>query len=120
MGFMDKVKSAAQDVATEAKKATAQGKEKLEDMQTKKKMDEAAKKLGYLVYRERTESVPAGSEADTLVSEMKGLQAQLDEAAAAAPPAAASPDAASGSPATPPATPPQPTSSEPSSGDFKL
>ncbi|MGH2754229.1 MAG: hypothetical protein ACRDLB_07310 [Actinomycetota bacterium] len=119
MGFMDKVKSAAQDVATEAKKATAQGKEKLEDMQTKKKMDEAAKKLGYLVYRERTESVPAGSEADSLIQEMTGLQAQLDAAAAAAPPATSS-DAATAAPGTPPVTPPQPTSSEPSSGDFKL
>ena len=47
MGFMDKIKEASQNVAAEAKKATATGKEKLEDMQAKKKMDEAAKKIGW-------------------------------------------------------------------------
>ena len=71
MGFMDKIKEASQNVAAEAKKATAQGKEKLGDMQAKKKMDEAAKKIGYLVYRERTEGTPQGTETDTLVAEMK-------------------------------------------------
>lgn len=77
MGFMDKVKAAAQDVATEAKKATAQGKEKIGELQTRKKMDEAAKKLGYLVYRERTENVPAGTEADQLIAEITTLQEEL-------------------------------------------
>lgn len=77
MGFMDKVKAAAQDVATEAKKATAQGKEKIGELQTRKKMDEAAKKLGYLVHRERTENVPAGTEADQLIAEITALQAEL-------------------------------------------
>jgi hypothetical protein len=77
MGFMDKMKQAAQDVAVEAKKATAQGKEKIGEMQTRKKMDEAAKKLGYLVHRERTESTPAGAEADQLIAEITTLQTEL-------------------------------------------
>lgn len=119
MGFMDKIKEASQNVAAEAKKATAQGKEKLGDMQAKKKMDEAAKKIGYLVYRERTEGTPQGSETDTLVAEMKDLQAQIDENGAAA--AAAAPDASTGgTTTTAPAAPAEPTSSEPASGDFKL
>ena len=119
MGFMDKIKEASQNVAAEAKKATAQGKEKLGDMQAKKKMDEAAKKIGYLVYRERTEGTPQGSETDTLVAEMKDLQAQIDENGAAA--AAAEPDASTGgTTTTDPAAPAEPTSSEPASGDFKL
>ena len=119
MGFMDKIKEASQNVAAEAKKATAQGKEKLGDMQAKKKMDEAAKKIGYLVYRERTEGTPQGSETDTLVAEMKDLQAQIDENGAAA--AAAAPDASTGgTTTTAPAAPAEPTSSEPASVDFKL
>ena len=119
MGFMDKIKEASQNVAAEAKKATAQGKEKLGDMQAKKKMDEAAKKIGYLVYRERTEGTPQGSETDTLVAEMKELQVQIDENGAAA--AAAAPDASTGgTTTTAPAAPAEPTSSEPASGDFKL
>jgi hypothetical protein len=77
MGFMDKMKQAAQDVAVEAKKATAQGKEKIGEMQTRKKMDEAAKKLGYLMHRERTEGTPAGAESDQLIAEITTLQAEL-------------------------------------------
>ena len=122
MGFMDKIKEASQNVAQEAKKATAQGKEKLGDMQAKKKMDEAAKQIGYLIYREKTEGTPAGSEVDTLVAEMTTHQATIDEDSSQAA-AAAAPDAPAGSATPPAATPPapqEPTSSEPASGDFKL
>ena len=73
MGFMDKLKEAAQDVATEAKKATAQGKEKVGEFQIRKKMDEAAKKLGYLTHREKTENVPSGAEAAALIAEISAL-----------------------------------------------
>ena len=79
MGFMDKIKEASQNVAAEAKKATAQGKEKVGEFQTRKKMDEAAKKLGYLIHRERTENVPAGADADALIAELTTLQAELDK-----------------------------------------
>ena len=59
MGFMDKMKAAAQDAAGQAKKATAQAQKKMEEAKVRKKMDESAKKLGYLIYRERTEGTPA-------------------------------------------------------------
>jgi hypothetical protein len=118
MGFMDKIKEASQNVAAEAKKATAQGKEKLEDLQAKKKMDEAAKKIGYLIYREKTEGTPPDAEVDALVAEMKSLQEQIDTNS---PPQAAAPDASTGgTTTTAPAAPQEPTSSEPASGDFKL
>jgi hypothetical protein len=117
MGFMDKVKAAAQDVATQAKSATAQAQDKMEQAQTRKKMDEAAKKLGYLVHRERTQGAPAGAEGDALVAEITGLEAQL-QAAAAAPPSSETPvshtDASTETPAPPT------SASEPTSGDFKL
>ena len=126
MGFMDKMKSAAQDAATQAKKATSTAQTKMEEGQVKKKMDEAAKKLGYLVYRERNEGTPAGAEADTAVGEMKGYEQKLQEiqaeAAAGQAPQAAPP--VQGGPAAPPAeTPPNQSStssSEPTGGDFKL
>ncbi|MEA2435129.1 MAG: hypothetical protein QOG54_2586 [Actinomycetota bacterium] len=78
MGFMDKVKAAAQDVASEAKKATASAQDKMEQSQIRKKIDEAAKKLGYLVYAERTQGTPAGAEGDALVTEITSLEAQLE------------------------------------------
>jgi hypothetical protein len=91
MGFMDKVKAAAQDVATEAKKATAQGKTRLDELQTKKKMDDAAKALGYLIHAERTKGTPAGPEADRLSAEITQLEAELAAQHAAEGPAGPAP-----------------------------
>jgi len=120
MGFLDKVKSAAQDVAQEAKKATATGKSKMEQSQIRKKINDAAEKLGYLIYKEKTQGTPAGAEVDQLVAEMTSLEAQLQEEAASQE-AAAAPETATETAAAPPDTPPASTSSsEPSSGDFKL
>src|SRR3712207_2308304 len=79
MGFMDKVKAATQDVATQAKKATSQAQTKMEEGQVRKKMDEAAKNLGYLIYRERAQGTPAGAQADTYVSEMQGYESQINQ-----------------------------------------
>lgn len=85
MGFMDKVKQAAQDVTAEAKKATSQGKEKLGDVQTKRKMDDAAKRLGYLVYAEKAKGETKSAEIDAVIAEIAGYDAEL-AAAAASPP----------------------------------
>ena len=119
MGFMDKVKSAAQDAATQAKAATSQAQTKIEETQTRKKMDDVAKQLGYQVYQERAQGTPA-ADADRLVEEMKGLEAAL--AAAAQPQAQTTPAA---DPAAAPVThtdaaPASTSAAEPTAGDFKL
>jgi hypothetical protein len=79
MGFLDKMKQTASQVATEAKKGTAQVQEKIERGQIRKKADEAAKQLGYLIVRERSEGTLAGPEADRLVAEVVSLEQQLKE-----------------------------------------
>ena len=119
MGFMDKVKSAAQDAATQAKAATSQAQSKIEETQTKKKMDDVAKQLGYLVYAERTQGTPA-ADADRLVEEMKGFEAALAAAQTPAPPAAAPGSDAPAPVAHTDAAPAAPPAAEPTSGDFKL
>jgi hypothetical protein len=124
MGFMDKIREAAQDVATEAKKATAQGKTKLDQIQTRKKADDAARRLGYLIHAERTKGTAAGPEVDRLVAEITQAQAEIAEAEAAGPapatPAAtAGPADAAGAAPEPPPAPPA-TSSDTTPGDFKL
>ncbi|MDQ3956955.1 MAG: hypothetical protein M3273_01400 [Actinomycetota bacterium] len=110
MGLMDKMKASAQNVAAEAKKATAQAQGKMEQMQYRKKADEAAKQLGYLVHKERTQGAAAGADADRLVAEITELERQIaaegEAPAASDAPAAGSPPPASSSEATP--------------GDFKL
>ncbi len=83
MGFLDDVKKAAKTAGEGAKKAATQGKEKVEEMQVKRQMDDAAKRLGYLYHRERTENVHAGADADQLISEITKLKADLEDDGAA-------------------------------------
>lgn len=106
MGFMDKVKAQAQNVATQAKTAAGQAQEKYEDMQLRKKADEAAKQLGYLIHKERTGGAAAGADADKLIAEISDLERRIAEDDAAATPSSA------------PATPT--SSSDATPGDFKL
>ena len=131
MSFLDKVKAAAQDVGTAAKKGTAQIQGKIEQGQLRKKADDSARQLGYLIARERTDGTPAGEEADRLVQEIAGLEAQIKAEAEATAQALAEADAPSAAAATPAApapapaaaTPPPPvpsSASEPVEGDFKL
>jgi hypothetical protein len=77
MGLMDRLKETAQDVAGEARKASIQAQGKLGEVQLRRKMDDAARQLGYLLYRERALGTPSGSDADTLVNRMVELDAQL-------------------------------------------
>ena len=107
MGLMDKMKAQAQSVAAEAKKATGQAQAKVGQMQLRKKADEAAKQLGYLVHKERTGGAPGGAAADALVNEITDLEAQM-----------AAEEAGGGEAA--PATPAAPNSSDATPGDFKL
>jgi septal ring factor EnvC (AmiA/AmiB activator) len=126
---MDKVKAAAQDVTQQAKTATSSAQSKMEESKLRKQADEAAKKLGYEVYAERTSGTPA-TNADALVAEIQGLEGQIAtmrqqaEAAAAAPAPQAPVEQSAPPPqapeATPTSPPPSTSSSEPTSGDFKL
>src|SRR5438552_4138216 len=78
MSFLDKVKQAAEKAAEGAKKGTAQVKEKIELGQLRKKADEDAKELGYLIVRERSEGAPAGAEAAAVVSGPDRVREFLD------------------------------------------
>ncbi len=102
MGFMDKVKSAASDVAQQTKQATNKAQEKMGEVQTKKKMNELATKLGWLIYQERAHAKPAGAEADQIVAEITSLYAELEAAPAAESVEQAPPPAAGPPPAEPP------------------
>jgi len=79
LSFLDKVKQTASQVAADAKKAGAQIQSKVEQSQLRKKADENAKQLGYLVVRERTEGTAAGEEGDRLVAEIVDLEREIAE-----------------------------------------
>ena len=99
MGFMDKVKAAAQDVAAEAKQATVKAQTKMEQSQTRKKIDDLAKQLGYLIYREKAQGTPAGADADKLIADMGELEKQLADSQAAETAATEAPAAPASEPA---------------------
>ena len=84
MGLMDKIKTVAQDVTSETKNLAATAQVKVDETKLTRERDKAAKELGYLVYRERTEGTPAGSQADSLVSTITDLDARISAAAAQA------------------------------------
>jgi membrane protein involved in colicin uptake len=109
VGLMDKVKAQAQKAAEQAKSAAGQAQDKMEQIQLRKKADEAAKQLGYLIHKERTGGAGAGTEADDLVAQISDLERQMaeDEAAGGT-------GEASAGPATPT------SSSDTTPGDFKL
>ena len=77
MGLMDKMKSAAQDVATGAAKATEKGETKVEEVQLKRKQDDAAKELGYLIHAERTQGTARPEDIDRLIADISSLHAQI-------------------------------------------
>jgi hypothetical protein len=80
MTFLDKAKAAARDAATAAKKGAAITKDKAGDAMLRRKADDAAKQIGYLVHKERTGGPPAGPEIDRLVLEITSFEAQIAEA----------------------------------------
>jgi hypothetical protein len=80
--FMDKVKQAAGGVADATKKGAAAAQTKAKVHGLRGKADDAAQKLGYLVYRERTGGESAGAEADELVAQITDLEQQIAEAEA--------------------------------------
>ena len=90
MGFLDKVKDTANKAADQAKHATAVGKEKLEDRNLQKKMNELLQEIGALVVAQRRNEAPddAATRIDVKVAEVGELEQQMasnspdDEAAA--------------------------------------
>jgi len=79
MGFMDKVKDTATKAADQAKQATAAGKEKLEDRNLQKKINELQQEIGALVVAQRRNDAPddAASRIDVKVAEIGELEAQM-------------------------------------------
>jgi hypothetical protein len=77
MGLLDKAKEIAGQGAEAAKKAAEAAKEKAGDLQAKRRADDLAEQLGYLVVRERTEQADVSAEKQRLVDEIVALQAEI-------------------------------------------
>ena len=80
MGFLDKVKDAAGKAADQAKHATAVGKEKLEDRNLQKKMNDLLQEIGALIVAEKRNEAPADANAqiDAKVAEIAEIETQME------------------------------------------
>ena len=80
MGFLDKVKDAAGKAADQAKHATAVGKEKLEDRNLQKKMNDLLQEIGALIVAEKRNEAPADAHAqiDAKVAEIAEIETQME------------------------------------------
>ena len=77
MGLLDKAKEIAGQGAEAAKKAAEVAKDRAGDLQSKRRADELAQQLGYLIVRERTQDYDAGSEPQRLIDEIVSVQKEL-------------------------------------------
>jgi hypothetical protein len=82
---MDKVKDVAGKAAEQAKHATAVGKEKLEDVKIKKRIEELHQEIGTLVVAQRRGTAAADADAliDAKVTQVGDLERQLEADASA-------------------------------------
>jgi hypothetical protein len=80
MGFLDKVKDAAGKAADQAKHATAVGKEKLEDRNLQKKMNDLLQEIGALVVAQKRNEAPedAAAQIDAKVAEIAEVEQQME------------------------------------------
>jgi hypothetical protein len=78
MGFLDKVKDAAGKAADQAKHATAVGKEKLEDIQLQRKINDLCQEIGALVVAQKRNEAPedAAAQIDAKVAEIAEIEKQ--------------------------------------------
>lgn len=82
MGLLDRVKQVAGEAAEVAKKGASQVQSKVEQTQVRRRADEAAKQLGYAIYRERHGDTAAGGEIDRLLADIEAAEDELERMAA--------------------------------------
>ncbi len=85
MGLLDKVKSTATQAMAGTAQVTSQVSTqvsaKVEQVQLRKRADDAARQLGYLLVREREGAALDQAEVDRLVGVVQGAEAQIRRAA---------------------------------------
>lgn len=85
MQWLDKAKQVAGDAASQVRS-------KLDESQAKRRADEAAKELGYLIHAERTGGQEAGEEVDALVATITEALGEIEALKASAAPEAQAKD----------------------------
>jgi hypothetical protein len=79
MGILDKAKDAAKTVGEKAKDGVAAGQEKVDEVKTKRRINDLKEELGGIVYLQQTGNPPTDADAQItrIVDDIKGAESQL-------------------------------------------
>jgi hypothetical protein len=77
-GFLDKAKETAKKATEAAHKGYEQAKGKGQELTHKRKLNALAAELGHVVYRQKEGETGLDAEVERLVSEMRGVRAEIE------------------------------------------
>ena len=77
-GFLDKAKETAKQASEAAQKGYEQAKDKAQELTLKRKLSSLASELGMVVYRQKDGETGLDAEVERLVSEMRGVKAEIE------------------------------------------
>jgi hypothetical protein len=78
MGLMDKAKDVAKKAGDVAQKGLEEAKDKGQELTLRRKLNSLAEELGHVVYRQRDGESGLDGEVERIVSEMRGVRAEID------------------------------------------
>jgi hypothetical protein len=78
MGLVDKAKDAAKKASSAAQKGASEARDKAQEMSLKRRQNALAEDLGHVVFRQREGETGLDAEVDRLVSEMRGVRAEIE------------------------------------------
>jgi hypothetical protein len=77
-GILDKAKETAKKATDAAHKGYEQARHKGQELTLKRKLNALASELGQVVYRQKDGETGLDAEVERLVSEMRGIHAEMD------------------------------------------
>lgn len=78
MGLVDKAKDAARRAQEAAQKGAGEARDKAQELSLKRRLNGLAEDLGHIVFRQREGETGLDAEVDRLVSEMRGVRAEIE------------------------------------------
>jgi hypothetical protein len=85
MSLIDKARDAAKKAGVVAQKGLEEAKDKGQELTLRRKLNATAEELGHVVFRQKDGETGLDAEVDRLVSEMRGIRAELDAMAESPP-----------------------------------
>jgi hypothetical protein len=78
MGLVDKARDAAKRATEAAQKGAGEARDKAQELSLKRRLNALAEDLGHIVFRQREGETGLDAEVDRLVSEMRGVRAEIE------------------------------------------